>query len=452
MSNWLQIQSEVRQGDSFAPFLFNLCLEPFLNLLDSYSLSPQAYADDVACCISSKHMLAHLLKASSLYESATGAKLNKSKSVMLGNPSFPTSFTCKQSEKYLGFTLTSKCTLVFPSDMLDNIIKSLVCLKNLYFSLLHKITILKSYIRPKVLYIASLACTSHKFLLPYAKAENWFLSSCSVPLLQMKRTAAFLKYERQMHPLVSNGLLPINMACCLRKATTLVSIVKNNPNQYNVHDITLWISDLSLIPPGCSFELNICAFKKILQLLPDSCQFADFLDKDLGREVYKSLTLMSFPLTRGQTLWKAKFGTNFAKLLKITQKLPIWGHIQSFLWKLTNRIILQIPNPCLLCHSAKVSIDHIFGLQCSKLTNIWPSAPLYTWLQMSFTKSSVINIVLQLWALWKVYCCVTYENPIANIYLFLFFQLVEKIKTDICLLFWIFISYTTIHFPKCPQL
>lgn len=125
------------------------------------------------------------------------------------------------------------------------------------------------------------------------------------------------------------------------------------------------------------------------------------------KEAKRILASQPFPLTFGQKEWAKKWHPDYEKLHKLIPKLRLRSHIRSLLWRILNRVILQIPKKCPICTCANESIDHIFNTECSGLQNLPCNQPLKNFL--TSPKICTTN-TLHIWALWKVWCEFLY-NP-----------------------------------------
>src|SRR5690348_10982696 len=105
------------------------------------------------------------------YELALGVKLNQMKSVILEKTPFVHPFTAAEAKCYC-FWLNKNSTLSPPPNMIPKLIHSLTYIKRLHLSLLHKLTILKAYIRPKYLYIFTITPISTFIINMIHKLEN----------------------------------------------------------------------------------------------------------------------------------------------------------------------------------------------------------------------------------------------------------------------------------------
>jgi len=115
LSQGFSIQSGIRQGDPIALLLFIITLELLLVELKLRGFQVQAHCDDTAVILPPSR-ITDLLDTLTLYEHASGAKLNEGKIVILSSKRIS---SCPfeqstQSERYLGFYITPRKKLIVP--------------------------------------------------------------------------------------------------------------------------------------------------------------------------------------------------------------------------------------------------------------------------------------------------------------------------------------------------
>ena len=264
LSRGFLIRSGIRQGDPIAPLLFIITLEPLLVELELRGFQVQAHCDDTAVVLPSSR-ITDLLDTLTLYERASGAKLNEGKTVILSSERIS---DCPfeqstQPERYLGFYISPRKKLIVPEFIVDECINMMTRCKRLPLSLAGRMTVLSSYIRPKLLY--RLAISVCPRLDSYIKAERWFLSS-SKPFDRETRTIPLFSDTKLRHPAFFFRMHPLDLTVKIRRASTLISAIRSMKAETDLSYMLLNNTPEARLPPPAWRQLRE-AFFDLLPLL-----------------------------------------------------------------------------------------------------------------------------------------------------------------------------------------
>ena len=204
----------MQQGDPLAPILFILSIEPLLKLLEDHSVDNQSHCDNLAI-VATPDTLQIILASLATYETLSGARLNTEKSFIITclpttNSPFP---SCRSPQRYLGFYISASGTLFLPLTLIDECIETLQRIKKLPLSLAGRMSILSSYIRPKLFYRLTVATCSN--ISDYLLVKRWFLSSSSEYHPGQNPRAPFSD-SKLSHPAFHFRLQPFHLALHLQ--------------------------------------------------------------------------------------------------------------------------------------------------------------------------------------------------------------------------------------------
>ena len=214
LSQRTSILSGVKQGDPLAPTLFIVCIQPYLALLHHHGIHTQAYADDTLVFLRQTEDIQQLVNIAQRYGETSGQQLNHDKCTLLvqeDDERFQQHPEATE-DRYLGIQLRANGTITILPSTMDSVETLLRRWKASHISVLEKATIIKYYVRPRLLY-----------QLPYSKAdvdaiskmERWFFSP-SPQRAQQNRP--LLSTQRQEHPTAFFGLVPFNTELRRRRA------------------------------------------------------------------------------------------------------------------------------------------------------------------------------------------------------------------------------------------
>jgi len=148
--------------------------------LQGLSCTVSISSQDVTVGITNQHTLHTTLSVISQYEQASGAHLNRDKSVLISWGKWDATIgvsTSASPQAYLEWLMNSQRKLQIPLSILSGCVQSLIRWHGLGLSLLARVTLLKSYIQPRFLYHFTLASTPETQLETYIKVEAWFLAT-----------------------------------------------------------------------------------------------------------------------------------------------------------------------------------------------------------------------------------------------------------------------------------
>eukprot|EP01087_Luapelamoeba_hula_P001409 TRINITY_DN1112_c0_g1_i1.p1 TRINITY_DN1112_c0_g1~~TRINITY_DN1112_c0_g1_i1.p1 ORF type:complete len:989 (-),score=13.20 TRINITY_DN1112_c0_g1_i1:36-3002(-) len=358
----VDVMSGVRQGDPLAPLLFNLTLEPLLAALEEAGILTQAFADDTAVVVPPAAM-EHFLSLLALYEALSGAKVNLDKSVALGNSPTPHPFRTAPEDRYLGFWLTSEGALTIPPALLREAEALTREWSRLPLSYLHRVTLVRAYLRPKILYHAPLVD-----LAPVAQAwkvlEDKFITN------DPTGRSKFLAKDRAHHPTLNLGLPPLHLAAAMRAH-----------NFSHKHSCPLNRSNSMIL----SHYLGHVP-------LPGDCRVL--------------LANLPVPLSPKQREWMELFDVPAA--LRTVAKLKLRPAIKAHLYK---RLMAKATRrtPCPLCGE----------LETHSHLDICPQLPYAPNLFTTFGAAPRdVHLAIEIWSRWRVRCAAI-DGPLHLPYLFL---------------------------------
>lgn len=361
LSSTFGIHSGIRQGDPIAPILFIITMEPLLVELTARGIGTQAHCDDTAVILNG-HNSADLLEVLALYEKASGAKLNEKKSVVittktLDNCPFQQS---KKPERYLGLFLSPNKRLIVPETLIDECIDSMVRIKRLPLSLAGRMTVLSSYIRPKLLYRMAISSCPH--LDTYRKAETWFISPSKNFIRDHKATPLFSD-PKLRHPGFCFRIKPLDLSMQIRRASTLLRLIAPLRNELNMKTLPSNAPNMPQAPPP--WRILTGALFEILPYLGIPLQRVDsngqrnrggkFIQTKLSLltaidpstvrlRVRSTLDLNPLPLSTAQRDYFERFGARPRQLFKWVSRQPLRPHILSFIWRLLHHRLYTPPD------------------------------------------------------------------------------------------------------------
>jgi hypothetical protein len=327
-------------------------LQPLLNLLAKNGIAFQAFADDLALLLKNQQQLNTSLQCIQIYEEASGAKLNKNKSVAISPHNnnlkhpFPNTNT---PQVYLGFLLNHNGELTIPEEIIEKASSNLSKWKNLPLSLKGKINTIKSYIRPLFLYHLTI-CPTPPSIVKYINKENWFLSSNSAPFDPEHKYQPPMGKERALHPLTNLGFWTLDFSINTRRAKILNSLnflIQNQPK-----------TNQQLKSPPLIID------KQSITHLLESSREIRKMNINENSNIKESLLKKPIPITEAQRKWIKEYKTNLTELLMKIEQSKLRNHIKSFAWKLINKKLNlgHIYNDaCPICNQELEITEHLFS-------------------------------------------------------------------------------------------
>lgn len=185
LSRSILIQRSVRQGCPLSPFLYILCLEPFLESVRSdpsiiginipgrsfSTIKVKAYADDTTFFPSSEQDIENILKKFTLFGEASGSKININKSSVMGLGKWKFKENCAfrivDKIKICGIVYTCN-PLFYCKDQWENIFVKASNLIKLYqhtgSTIFGRAVLINSLVIPKIVYLANITEPPPKFI------------------------------------------------------------------------------------------------------------------------------------------------------------------------------------------------------------------------------------------------------------------------------------------------
>ena len=355
LSATLPVTSGVRQGDPLSPLLFNLALEPLLLALERAAIKAQAHADDTALALASPSEALRALSIITHYEDASGMLLNRGKSVALAAPSSPTArasgFRPCPGDRYLGVHLALDGRLSVLPGTWEKMIARLGMFATLPISLWGKMTLLHSYLRPKVLYQLVVVEETTQALEGWAQAERRLLNSGGTLSTNSRRIIA----EERSHPLTWARLPPLQWDLDRRRLGLIPMLREMYPGTAASTPLAT-----ELTVPG---QLQHCALRPfhssvqrrmgLLGIRTQArVQRGSIRYLNTGRHILAtgdkpqilealSTAAMSRPLqvSGRQAQWADTFNTDWPALWATTNRTlrKLRSPVASFIWRLLNR-------------------------------------------------------------------------------------------------------------------
>ena len=396
LSARLKVSSGVRQGDPLSPLLFNFAIEPLLLSLAKKNIKVQGHADDTALAVTNTTQATTALELLGQYEQASGMLLNRSKSVVLAPSSSPVAkalgFSSKPyGDRYLGIHLTALQGISILPGTWETLKARLDSLSKLPLSTFGKMSILRSYIRPVVLF--QLLVAPMEDIKEWMEAEKKFLSPNS-------STPRAIVAEKRLHPLNWARLPPLVWEVDCRRISWALKhgpSLRTTPQELKhpwpmglIHQgrrSPLFPMHLSLVRRASLLEIPVVDIYGQGPTLKVNIFHPLIWDNPPPVKTTLQEKLLALPLvlTRTQEKWTKDFGTDWRKLWtafpRFTKKLR--SPVASFLWRLLN---VNIPWPshqhCPLCNSQEKSSAHHLFLDCPALQGAYTTQPLVTLLPL----------------------------------------------------------------------
>jgi len=387
LSRKVSLASGVRQGDPLSPTLFLLCIHPLLQALEQKGLETQAHADDTTVLCRGTKDIPRAVKILEQFETATGSRINQNKCVLLkktqqGHCPFPT----KHKERYLGINLHSNGTLTLLPHTLDNVLDRLTWWKQKHLSLKEKVTVLRAYIRPTLLYQAPYVdMEEHSKWVD--QVERWFLSSCKGDFDPGRNYKRGISDRRAEHPLAMFGLLHINKDIERRQAGIYIGW-KDTP-----------LGQLTTPPKSPLRRIQQAAIN-----ISNKYRVALTDRSSISIRIKSALREQPMILTDRQQSWKRQHGIEWDTFMVDMYKWPVRPAVTSFIWKLINGTLplaahFRGQQACSIC-GLEENTNHVFGAKQDCIV----TEDILTTFLAARTRNAQIEAAIELWAVWKT-CC-----------------------------------------------
>jgi len=365
------------------------------------------------------------------YERSSGALLNSSKSFLITKQCIPNS-TFPSSpipRRYLGFYLNSRGRFILPPHLIDDGIEALQRIKRLPLSLAGRMTVLSSYIRPRLLY--RLGITSTKGISSYLMVEKWFLFS-SREYIPGSAPSSVFSDKKLSHPTFHFRLRPFPLSLNLYR---LSIFLRTTPLRLSLTNTTTkqWLprclhSNVPQSLPPYPWNFPASSIRTLISLIPEASIRVDQSESETERQVHptnqhspspstwvtgihKKLQSESLPLSSAQQRMFSAFNTDPERLFHIIHKLHLSSALVSFTWRLLHkRLYLHLHDSCPFCLSAPPSTSHLFSgcpLIAATIKQPLIPQPLRNILTLPHHHSTVLHAVICAWSIWKVFnvCC-----------------------------------------------
>jgi hypothetical protein len=284
-------------------------------------------------------------------------------------------------------------------------------------SLWGKMSLLRGYLRPKVLFQLAVAREQDQVLDKWHRLEMQVLRSNS----ELSQNDWSFINEGRMHPLNWGRLPPMEWDIDKRRLTILpTAMLALGTGEGLAYTLALHTPSGPLQPLAESVQRRWRLLGNKPVRIPGpgrSCRIQPRVrtvldgDKDTIKRALEDGAL-ACPLytTKGQDRWSEEFGTQWRPLWtsvnQVTRKVR--APVSAFMWRLLNRTLpLATHQECIVCRAEKCSIEHIFS-KCPRMVGAFTPNPLST--LMSPPHMVQKETILALWTIWKTYNWVAH-NP-----------------------------------------
>jgi hypothetical protein len=425
LSRHLLVTSGVRQGDPLSPLLFNFAIEPLLLALEKAGAKVQGHADDTALGLSTQAIASRASSVLTEYEKASGMLLNRGKSVVLAcNTSWAIKVmgfkAAPEGDRYLGLHLDGKGSITVLPATWEKLEGKLNTMARIPTSLFGRMTLLRTYIRPALLY--QLVVAKFTELETWCKLEQRFLNSSDSTLSQSERA---MVAESRLHPLNWGRLPPIMWEIDKRRLGLLATRGSHLGGKWS------WLSPLpaeitegsqrhtpfealraSLLRYAEALGLQLISSKwrPVQIIIPEDSPI--LTDKALA--ITTALTWKQekqLVLTPAQQRWSIHYNTDWPSLWETINRTTkrLRSPIAAFIWRLLNMCLpWATQQSCPLCSHHRSSATHLF-LDCPGTTDLFTPIPLEAILTPPHISISK-DLILALWAQWKLITWVKHKG------------------------------------------
>jgi hypothetical protein len=430
LTEWIYHKSGVRQGDPFSPLLFLLCIQPLLNKMSKKGIFNQAHCDDLILGAKKANMK-EILECLDDYDSASGSKVNLSKSTIISKQTslpFQHPFKVSEGDRYLGIWLTVNGKIKTMPDMIKKVEEKMKRMKKLYLSWAGKESVLQCYLRPMYLYQLITANTDIKKIIAL---EKWFLSNTLEEFDSNDKRNYPLANEKMKHPVTRLRLQPLEDVIEITRARILIAMAK---------------SPLGEIIPGTRNRegwpraMTNAEYVQQLQDLPITLWLKAWHNTDMPKHVILSKppplanleelkkitkriqTNKTLPLSPGQQELFQQHNTDPVQLMSTLKKMKHRCGILSFSWKLINckihvHLVGQGTKNCPWCDMS-ITTKHILNGDCPPLKDFhghYEKLLNNRGKKKKHTQTHLIHV----WSIWKAWCYMQHSNSATTLTLFL---------------------------------
>ena len=351
--------------------------------------------------------------------------LNRHKSVALAQATNKTAaaagFNTLQGDRYLGVHLSWNGKLSVLSITWEKLQARAQALAGLPISLWGKMTLIRAYLRPKILYqlvvvkecspdldqwldierrllnsSGSLSSNSRRIV---SEERTHYLTWARLPPLLWDLDRRRLGMVPLLHSLYNRGGGRIPLASQLAAQGLLQDSVLRPFHSSTQRRLSLLGATSSVKRQGKSI---------IFQAPPPI--LARGSKKEILSALSKSALAVPLMISPGQAEWTTLYNTDWPTLwTNMNRTLKrVRSPVASFVWRLLNRSLPWATySLCPLCAEDKASINHMF-IKCPALAGSFTPNPLVTILSPPHASNK--HALLALWALWKTICWVQHSS------------------------------------------
>ena len=317
LSNPIKIEKSVRQGCPLSMILFVLCLDPFIRMVNNnLTVFPDpmnfnaiiAYADDVTVLLRNEACLRQLPQMITLFEQASNAKVNFSKSTLLPLGTWPPDVTLQNIQtnsqiKILGLIIKKKLQDTIDAnwtEIVNNVRGVIIRQMSRNLNVIQKIWHVNTFALSKIWYIAQVLPMPEKFSQRVELTIGYYIW----------KGYMFRVHRNQLRQPIENGgfkLINVQLKC---NALLMKNIIKAFHDKGSYQDIQFWKTYVQNV---VQLPIQFRPFKKILSIIsslnydPQNQQTftSKFLYTRLMESSENDIRIMNkYPALKWKQIWK----------------------------------------------------------------------------------------------------------------------------------------------------